>query len=839
MSRYLSQSFGSPYPLNKGASSSSKIALASAQQPPALGRPEEVKKTAEIVVENYDGGMGFSLTESFRQALRDKHLAEANKHLETLLLRLAVFGTCDMRVDVNVTKLTVEMRGLFYEFARHNLGLVVQCLRDVYEQNRAPKVVHVVYLLALLTSATAEDAGSAEAMVEFRSKGYGIVTMFRMTTHLFEWINTHISLCSLSAKGLEDKEIEKAPGLVVSQKSKFNGKGKGGSARASSSSKAPKLARAGGTGAGFRKAVEAWYLARCADVKDAMSLCIQVVKYANRVGYTHKDVLSLIHIKMTTRTKCKCNVKNQCKCPVPLAHELKNLIPVAGQITLGYAVYGLEHAAKILCDGVQRLEYNQGDPEKDPDITQALNVFAFLCAVEKAKAEQTTADDVSVYIRLFRLTREMVSNTKLSDVGVGWDLLVKSRPDPRELGATQRTLLLEKLPLHTLINSLFTDKQDQAKDEQKDDEPQRLQIGMPATALVRNLNKLDNLVDRATNPRAQELVMALTQHLTNPDVLRRGLLHPINLFNAWAVYSRGRGHLGSMTWTPVEAINKALLDATEMAFKGLKGYDMSMFFLMDASGSMSSEGSAPGMPCLKALDIAVLLLLTMYRPCAMRASESGKSPNHMIGYFGGSGSGNTNRAVNKMITSKELASRTEPFKDVTHMFTPTTTFQEAKEALGNGGHLGMTDVGSGLWFLIEKLINSLNQVKAGNKLFKGMTMFQLTGFAQLIFLFTDNDCNSGDQPMDVLNLYWGLVRQGFQLLPFDKNGKKDDPEVLFNKYIPRMVIVATQGGPMTVGDPRDHRILNVSGFDSSSPALIDAFVNNGQGDALVPVEDEE
>jgi len=577
-----------------------------------------------------------------------------------------------------------------------------------------------------------------------------------------------------------------------------------------------------------------------------MSLCIQVVKYANRVGYTHKDVLSLIHIKMTTRTKCKCVAKNKCKCPTPLAHELKNLIPVSGQITLGYAVYGLDHAAKILCDGVQRLEYNQGDPEKDPDITQAMNVFAFLCAVEKAKAEQTNADDVSMYIRLFRLSREMVSNTKLSDIGVGWDLLVKSRPDPRELRATQRTLLLEKLPLHTLINSLFTDKQDQAKDKAKDevkDEAQCLQIGMPATALVRNLNKLDKLVDRATNPRAQELVMALTHHLTNPEVLRKGLLHPINLFNAWAVYSRGHGHLGSMTWTPVEAINKALLDATETAFKGLTGYDMSMFFLMDASGSMSSEGSAPGMPCLKALDIAVLLLLTMYRPSAMRASESGKPSNHLIGYFGGSGSGNANRAVNKMITSKELASRTEPFKDVTHKFTLTTTFQEAKEALGNGDHLGMTDVGSGLWFLIEKLINSLNQVKAGNKLFKGMTMFQLTGFAQLILLFTDNDCNSGDQPMDVLNLYWGLVRQGFQLLPFDKNGKKDDPEVLFNKYIPRMVIVATQGGPMTVGDPRDHRILNVSGFDSSSPALIDAFVNNGQerGQERGPdqVEDEE
>lgn len=847
MSRYVSHA--SAYPLNNKAASSSKmqISLASAQQSPALGTPEEVKETALVVVENFDGGMSFSIGECFKRALALKHSAEASQHLVTLVERLAIFGTSDTRVDVSATKLTAENRVLFYELARFNLPLVVQTLASVYNQNRAPKVTHVVYLTALLTSATAEDAGSEQSMVELRSKGYGLVSMFRMTTHLFEWINTHISLCSLHAKGLEDKEVEKAPGLVFTGRSARRGR----SSHPAKPAKAPKLARAGGTGAGFRKAVEAWYLARCAKIEDAMNLAIQVVKYANRVGYTHKDVLALIHIKMTTREKCACKVKSACKCPPPEAHELKNVIPVAGQIPLAYAVYGLDHAGKILADGVARLEHFGGDPEKDPDTLQALKVFAFLCAVEKAKAEGTDVDTVCRYIRLFRLTREMVSNTKLSDVGVAWDLLVKSSYSPKELRATQRVLLLEKLPLHTLVNSLFADVDEEVKEEHKGQKA--LQIGAPATALVRNLNKLDKLVSRDTNPRADELIMALSKHLTNPDVLLKGLLHPINLFNAWAVYSRGRGHLGSMTWTPVEAINQALLDATELAFKGLKGFDFPIAFLMDASSSMSTEGSAPGMPCLKALDVAVLLLLTMYRASALHAEKSGKPmPNHMVGYFGGSSCGaygktsrgygyghQTDRTVNKMITDQELAERSEPFKEVTARFTSKTTFQEAKNALGNGAHLGMTDVSSALWSVISKLRNSVAQVKAGNKLFKDLSLFQLPGFYELLVFVTDNDVNSGDQPMDVLKLYWGLVRQAFQILPFDKDGKKADPEILFNKYMPRMVVVATQGGDKTIGDPRDSRILNVCGFDSSAPALIDAFVNKGAAPAPADAEEDD
>jgi hypothetical protein len=192
-----------------------------------------------------------------------------------------------------------------------------------------------------------------------------------------------------------------------------------------------------------------------------------------------------------------------------------------------------------------------------------------------------------------------------------------------------------------------------------------------------------------------------------------------------------------------------------------------------------------------------------------------------------------------MITDDELDSRSKPFIDVSKKFNAKTTFKEAKEAMGNGKHMGNTDVSSSLWHIIKMLRNSITQIMSGNRLFKDIPVYRLPGFYELLVFVTDNDVNSGDQPMDVLNLYWGLVYQAFKLLPFDKDGTRADPDALFKKYVPRMVVIATMGGVTTIGDPRDSRILNICGFDSSAPTLIDTFVNGQSAEiADIPAEDE-
>jgi len=260
---------------------------------------------------------------------------------------------------------------------------------------------------------------------------------------------------------------------------------------------------------------------------------------------------------------------------------------------------------------------------------------------------------------------------------------------------------------------------------------------------------------------------------------------------------------------------------------------MSFAFFVDASGSMSTTGSAPGMPCLTALDIAVLLILTFYRATANYSITNTKAmPNHLIGYFGipsmirygGS------RTVNIIPDDNDIANRASPFVEVTSKLNSKTTFKDAKQIFGNGAHLGCTDVGSAFWCIISKLKKSIEKIKSKDPLYEGLTVFQLPGYAELMIIVTDNDVNSGDQPMDVLKIYWNLVKIAFQLIPLDKDNKKSDPDTLFKKYSPKLVVVATQGTPVTIGDPRDSRILNISGFDSSAPMLIDTFVNEGNED---------
>jgi hypothetical protein len=826
---------------NKSISSiNDTITLASAQEVPAIGTPLERLETADLMVENFNGGLSFSIAEAFRNSVKQSNPVDSNQHLVVLIERLAIFGTCDTRVDVSQSKLTNESKILFYELVESNVDLVVQTIRGIYLDARAPKITHLIYLISLLTSISTVNAGNSEPRKALiRSKGYGLVSMFKIPTHLLDWINTHITLSSTDNHQLFDTTTT----VPVKQRHVVQKK-----------TKPVRIIRAGGTGAGFRAAVESWYLDQCAQPENAIKLARAVTKYCARFGYSHKDVLSLVHPKTTTLKKCKCQSKKNCSCRINQhSYETTNLVSVAGQVVLSYAVHGLEHAGKSLDDGVQRYRFhNKSEPSIDSDIHYAYRVFAFLSAVDRAKNPETTTEELLNLIRFYDLTREMVSNTKLADINVLFALTVKqSKCSQVELCESQVSLLLAStLSNHDLIKLLFVvDPSSQVSLPKTSDDSigEGLRIGMPITALVRNLNRLTigQLFDRDHNPRADELLSAVSNQLTNQEVLTKGMVHPINLFNAWATYSKGCGYLGSQSWTPIEQINSALLNGVEMAFKGLNGYNFPIAFFLDASGSMSSRGSAAGMPCLTALDIGVLMLLTLYRATANCAEKSNQPmPNHMIGYFGGNGTGgfgwsNDQRSVNKIVSDEELEKRSCHFKEVTHEFSPSINFKDAKKALGDGSHMGMTDVGSAIWYLIKKLKMSLEQYVAGNPMYKSCTLFQLHGFVELMIMITDNDVNSGDQPMDVLKLYRGLIKRGFELIPYDRDGKPSDPQMLFDTFQPRLVVIATQGGSHTVGDPRDSHILNVVGFDSASPMLIDAFVNKAKKHENVMIDEED
>jgi len=756
---------------------------------------------------NHDGGLSFDLHKAFDQAVNDKNTSQANAILVQIIERLGTLGTLSCRVDIDAKKLTQDAQTVFFKLVRHNSQLVLTTLQSIYDENRAPKFDHCAFLIALMTSISKTHAGDDKTLQAIRGLGYTVVSRFRMTTHLFKWINLHINLSTLSS-GKNSSQTE----LKEEKKSKKKSKGKSF------------LARAGGTGAGFRNAVSSWYLKFAKDIKTSMNLAIQIAKYSNRETFTHKDVLALVHIKMTSKKKCKCKSKEVCKCPPTKPYEHLNEIPVSSQIPLAYAVSGLTHARQTLVEGIERYEKSTKTSTDLQDIKTSFQVFAFLCAVDKAKNVNTTSETVADLIRVFRLTHEMISNTKLNELPILNALLTVQ-------GYTQTELWKYRVGFATEHN--FTSDQIKTyipsveEKEEKGNLANSIKIGMPMTALMRSLNRftISGLLDSLKNPQATSLTTAIASQFRSQDIIQKALLHPINVFNAWATYSRGSGIKGSQVWTPIKELSDALIDASELAYKNVPPIDCAFAFFCDCSGSMSQNGSCSGMPALTALDVEALLLKTIFSASANHLIKSNnQTANYLVGYFSGCSPVSRNIIVQTIPDDSVIATKSAPFKEITTQLSSKSSFTEVKTALGNGNHMGMTDIGSAFWYVISKLKNSLQQVHEKNPMFSKKTLFQLPGFAELIVIVTDNDVNSGDQPMDVFNLYRSFVARGFEMIPLDKDGKTSDPKKLYETYQPRLVVVATQGTEVTVGDPNDPMILNVSGFDSTAPSMITSFI---------------
>jgi len=111
-------------------------------------------------------------------------------------------------------------------------------------------------------------------------------------------------------------------------------------------------------------------------------------------------------------------------------------------------------------------------------------------------------------------------------------------------------------------------------------------LGM--TALLRNLARLTWLGVLGPFAAANESVAA---RLRSAEALRRGRIHPMDVFLALRVYNSGRSQPGwraeGHSWTPVAEISDALEEAYELSFGHVQPSGKRMLVAVDSSGSMS------------------------------------------------------------------------------------------------------------------------------------------------------------------------------------------------------------------------------------------------------------
>ena len=131
----------------------------------------------------------------------------------------------------------------------------------------------------------------------------------------------------------------------------------------------------------------------------------------------------------------------------------------------------------------------------------------------------------------------------------------------------------------------------------------------PMTAMIRNLGKMTEVGLLSEGAAA---VRTVVDRLRDRDRLRKARVHPLHLLLAHAVYVKGAGVRGKLTWTPVRAISSALEEAFYAAFSWAPAARKPLMLGLDVSGSMG-WGRVAGTPLTPREAAAAMALVTVSR----------------------------------------------------------------------------------------------------------------------------------------------------------------------------------------------------------------------------------
>lgn len=130
---------------------------------------------------------------------------------------------------------------------------------------------------------------------------------------------------------------------------------------------------------------------------------------------------------------------------------------------------------------------------------------------------------------------------------------------------------------------------------------------MPITALIRSLARMT--ANGLLRPMSTAAAF-VCQRLTDPEVLRKGRVHPVQMIQALLTYKSGQGVKGSLTWSPVGQIVDALDAGFYESFHTITPSGKRFLLAIDTSGSMlwPQNNVGPNFPSLVAA--AVMAMIT-------------------------------------------------------------------------------------------------------------------------------------------------------------------------------------------------------------------------------------
>jgi hypothetical protein len=514
-----------------------------------------------------------------------------------------------------------------------------------------------------------------------------------------------------------------------------------------------------GWGAGFRKAISHYYTSR-----NGRDLAFQMTKYQNREGWTHADIIRMVHIDPTTLADDGARLmfdyvmmKNARKAKVPSEKTLAAL-KASGKCILPNPFKALtkeEFLAKL-------------NSIETPPIPTQKTLAQFTAAPATAAATAVKSLVGGFVTAVTSVMPSAAAATKPAPATVV--AAVADSDDDEEGGATKKSgkkhheqltqlqqvahLLKHLHAVHeageatnvalacALIRSgrlvrehiptvLFGSREIWAT----------LLETMPLEALLRNLGKMTQ------NGVAGDKYKEIVARMTDQTAILKARIHPIKVLVASKVYKNGHGDLGSLSWVPNSFISNAFTQLFRLSYGTITPTGQSIMVAVDVSGSMSS--AVLGSKVLTCRDASIAMAL-LYLETEKNVSVVGFS----AGLTDMSGPSSRNQLRRGMTIDEGLAAT-------------------------NGMAFSSTDC-------VLPILHAINH----NLKFDAF------------IVLTDNETYApNEHPQSALVRYRQMMGTETKL-----------------------IVIGMTGNCFTIVDPTDRKTLNLAGFDTSTPEIASMFL---------------
>jgi 60 kDa SS-A/Ro ribonucleoprotein len=607
-----------------------------------------------------------------------------------------------------------------------------------------------------------------------------------------------------------------------------------------------------GLGRGIRRVFGEYFYSRT-----GIEIANLMTKYQNREGWTIKDVLTLIHIdpKKMKDDGGRLAIENVFKtkeefAPIlaaapPTAEPTKTLLSAIKEIH-AIAERPLQPATNPSLAGLSNYQYSE-------EIDRMVSIInsAGLCREHLP----------SQLFKHKKIWEALLMNKGANGKGKGMPLTALIR----NLGK------LSSAEIGIIENRFGRDESQSAK--------RAYSFNTAATAATPQVFPIGN---------PQHYTEYIFRRLTNARDIKYSRIHPYNILVAMLTYKKGCGDKGSLTWTPNLHIMDALDHAFKLAFQNITPTGKRIKIALDVSGSMSSAfcTGSPIVSC--AIGSVAMMMMTLYiekgvPPPHGGATLDSKVPPYTKDNQSAVGGGPTSQwwKTTQLPDGRTLYEHTEtgkcqfdkPQESSSHPGTavggrnPQRTPPKVEDYKKTKQYLGLPNPVEGPRSGYHSSYTPPAQHHYLPELYPSPTTpsnVTICAFSNTIIDLTNTivgymdatiDPTTGlptmtiDDALKLVDMPFSSTDCALPMVQALQNREKVDAFVIYTdsetymgKIHPqaaleeyrrvmgidaKLIVVGMTSNCLTIADPKDLNTLNLAGFDTATPRIINDFISGG------------